>query len=174
MLDIYFIRTFLCASYMCLNSASLYLALQEKTKEYSEKQKAGGAPTTKSMLKLAWDLQELSALNHAGREVRVACEVLADKVKDPVYDLVENNLAREITVLREKLTFFVQRVSRYQRTPASHLFVVMISAEDRKKKPYAIPVQCIAYEGLKDAEVRNIANNVVREMQKRGMKVAGM
>ena len=158
---------------MCLNSASLYLALQEKTKEYSEKQKAGGAPT-KSMLKLAWDLQELSALNRAGREVRVACEVLADKVKDPAYDPVENNLAREITVLREKLTSFVQRVSRYQRTPASHLLVVMISAEDRKKKSYAIPVQCIAYEGLKDAEVRNIANNVVREMHKRGMKVAGM
>ena len=50
----------------------------------------------------------------------------------------------------------------------------MISAEDRKKKPYAIPVQCIAYKGLKDAEVRNIANSIIREMHKRGMKVAGM
>ena len=75
------------------------------------------------MLKLAWDLQELSALNRAGREVRVACEVLADKVKDPAYDPVENNLAREITVLREKLTSFVQRVSRYQQTPLPAIFL---------------------------------------------------
>ena len=157
---------------MCLKSASLYLALQEKNKEYSEKQKAGGAPT-KSMLKLAWDLQELSALNCAGSEVWVVCEVLADKVNDPAYDPIENNLAREVTVLQEKLTSFV-RVSWYQRTPASHLLVVMIRAEDRKKKPYIIPVQCIAYEGLKDAEVRNVANRIIREMHKRGMKVVGM
>ena len=122
---------------MCLNSASLYLALQEKYNEYSEKQKAGGSPT-KSMLKLAWDLQELSALNHAGREVRVACE--ADIFCAACFTISTNTCL---------------------------LLVVMISAEDRKKKPYAIPVQCIAYKGLKDAEVRNIANNVIREMHKR-------
>ena len=58
--------------------------------------------------------------------------------------------------------------------PASHLLVVMISTEDRKAKPYAMPVQCISYKGLKDAEVRNIANRIIQEMQKRGMKVAGM
>ena len=123
--NVYFMTTLpmlLCASYMCLSSALLQLALQEKNKEYSEKQKAGGAPT-KSMLKLAWDLQELSALNCAGREVRVAYEVLADKVKDPAYDPVENNLVREITVLWEKLTSFVQRVSRYQQTPLPAIFL---------------------------------------------------
>ena len=44
----------------------------------------------------------------------------------------------------------MRRVSRHRRTPANHLLVVVISAEDRiKKKPYAIPVQCIAYEGLR-------------------------
>ena len=59
------------------------------------------------MLRLAWDLQELSALNLASREVRVACEVLADKIIDPAYDPIENNLAREVTALREKLTSFV-------------------------------------------------------------------
>ena len=100
--------------------------------------------------------------------------MLADKVNDPAYDPIKNNLAREVTALREKLTSFVQRVSRYRRMPASHLLVVMIKAEQRKKKPYAIPVQCIAYEGLKDAEIRNIANIVAQEMHKRGMKVAGM
>ena len=41
---------------------------------------------------------------------------------------IKNNLAREVTVLRENLTSFV----RVRQTPASHLLVVMISAEDRK------------------------------------------
>ena len=80
--------------------------------------------------------------------------------------------ALQISV-REKLTMFVKRVSRYRRTPASHLLVVMISTEDRRRKPYALPVQCIAYRSLKDAEVRHIANRVIQEM-KRNMKVAGM
>ena len=120
-----------------------------------------------------WDLQELSALNEAGRELRVECEVLADKLRDPAYDPIKFNLARELTTVREKTTSFVRCVSWYRRTLATHILVVMISAEDRKTKPYAIPVQCIAYNGLKDVEIRCIANKVVQEMHKRGMNVAG-
>lgn len=138
---------------------------------YSEKQKSGTAPT-QPMLKLARDLQELSALNEVGRELRVECEVLADKLRDPAYDPIKCNLARELTTVCEKTTSFVWRVSRYLRTPATHLLVV-ISAEDRKTKPYAIPVQCIVYNSLKDVEIRCIANKVVQEMHKRGMNVAG-
>lgn len=146
--------------------------MQESSKEYSEKQKFGAA--TKAMLKLAWDLQELSAINDLGRSLLVECEVLSDKLKDPVYDGVQDNCARKLTCFRENLSSFVQRVSRYHRKAASHLLVVMISTEDRKTKPYALPVQCIPYRSLKDVEVRNIANRVIEEMQKRGMKVAGI
>ena len=49
----------------------------------------------------------------------------------------------------------------------------MISTEERSKKPYALPVQCLPYKGLKDGEVREIGNKVIQEMHKRNMKVAG-
>ena len=52
--------------------------------------------------------------------------------------------------------------------------VLMISPEQPTSKPYALPVQCIAYKSLKDSEVRKIANKLVKEMSLRGMKVAGI
>jgi len=53
-----------------------------------------------------------------------------------------------------------------------HILVVVISPEQRLHKPYALSVQCIAYKSLKDKEVRNIANKLIKEMSARGMKVA--
>ena len=50
----------------------------------------------------------------------------------------------------------------------------MISSEERSKKPYALPVQCIPYKGLSDSTVRELANKVIHEMVKRRIKVAGM
>jgi len=49
----------------------------------------------------------------------------------------------------------------------------MISNEERDKKPYALPVQCIPYKGLSDSMVRQLANKIIREMNARNMKVAG-
>ena len=50
----------------------------------------------------------------------------------------------------------------------------MISTERRNKKPYAIPIQCVAYTGMTVAELRTIVNNIVSEMVKIEMKVTGM
>ena len=49
----------------------------------------------------------------------------------------------------------------------------MISCEERRTKPYAIPVQCIPYKGLGDMKVCQLANNIIREMVTRNMKIAG-
>ena len=49
----------------------------------------------------------------------------------------------------------------------------MISSEERRKKPYALPGQCIPYKGLGDRTVRDLANAIIREMSKHQMKVAG-
>lgn len=64
-------------------------------------------------------------------------------------------------------------VIHHQHTPATHILVFMISNEERSKKPYALPVQCIPYKGLSDAKVRELANKIIREMVKRKMNVAG-
>ena len=54
------------------------------------------------------------------------------------------------------------------------LIYEMSSTEERNRKPYALPVQCMPYKGLKDSEVMDIGNKVIQEMHKQGMKVAGM
>ena len=50
----------------------------------------------------------------------------------------------------------------------------MISPEEQNKKPYALPVQCLAYASLGDDEVRKIFDSLAKEMTSRGMKAAGM
>ena len=81
-----------------------------------------------------------------------------------------DNLPRKLVSLRGQMTAFVKRIPQYSRNPATHLLVIMISTEDRRRKPYALPVQCLSYHSLKDAQTRKIANKVVQAMTK---KVAG-
>lgn len=126
------------------------------------------------LFKLSWDLKELSTLNESGRSLLTECEVLFDKVLDPMYNRITDNFASKLTSFREKLTALYKSVTRYRRTAATHILVIMISPEDRKTKPYALPVQCVPYKGLKDMEVRELIDKVIEEMVGRGMKVAGM
>ena len=79
----------------------------------------------------------------------------------------------QLRSLRLKLNSFTKGVTQHQRTPATHVLVFMISTEDRRKRPYALPVQCIPYKGLTDAKIRKLANKIITEMTKRKMNVAG-
>ena len=71
------------------------------------------------------------------------------------------------------LCCFIEGVTRSRRIPATHLLVFMISPEDRQQKPYALPVQCVPYTGMPEHVIQTLANKVIREMNARGMKVAG-
>ena len=89
-------------------------------------------------------------------------------------DKVVNNFAKKLSSFRESAKEFVKRVTKYKCISATHILVVMISPEERSSKPYALPIQCIPYKSLKDSEVRQIANRIVKEMVSRKMKVAGI
>lgn len=125
------------------------------------------------MFSLAWDVKELDDLNEKGRCIIRQCAVLRDRQLDDNYDAIANNLARQLADLREEVLLFAKRVIRYRRVAATHVLIVMISPEERKSKPYALTVQCIAYKSIKDSEIRVICNNVTKEMVTRGMSVAG-
>lgn len=125
------------------------------------------------MFGLAWDVKELNDLNETGRELIVECTTLVDKLLDPSYDGITNNLANQISTFRERVLSFVKSTTMYRREPATHILVVLISPEERNKKPYALAVQCIAYKSIRDSEVRQICNKIVKEMTVRGMKVSG-
>ena len=81
-------------------------------------------------------------------------------------------MANQISSFREKVLSFVKAITKYRREPATHILVVLISPE-KHKKSYALAVQCIAYKSIKDSEVQQICNKVLKEMTVRGMKVAG-
>ena len=49
----------------------------------------------------------------------------------------------------------------------------MISSEIRDRKPYALPVQCVPYTGLKEKDIRRLENELIKVMVLYGMNVAG-
>ena len=83
------------------------------------------------------------------------------------------NVIRKLDGVRKKASLFVQRVYRFRRVPATHMFVLMISPAHRRKKPYAIPVQCVPYDGLKEKDIRRLISELAKVMKQNGMKVAG-
>ena len=49
----------------------------------------------------------------------------------------------------------------------------MISSDARDRMPYALPVQCLPYAGLKEMEVRSLVSSLCKELVTLGMKVSG-
>ena len=125
------------------------------------------------MFELAWEVEELGRINECGRRLIVECECLKSKLLQSDYNLITDNFARQLCSFKEKSLTFAKQVVKYRRTPATHILVVMISPEERNKKPYAIPVQCLAYSSLGDEAVRKICDALIKEMTSQGMEVAG-
>lgn len=117
-------------------------------------------------------MRELEDLNSKGRSLRVEVSALLDKLKNPSFD--REYLPSKLDSVKNAAEEFIKGVTCQQCVAATHCLVIMISPEERNKKPYAFPVQCIPYKGLKDRQVREITNKVISEMTKRKMKVAGM
>jgi len=138
--------------------------------EYSEKLQSR-SQKEKDLIVLAWKVKELTELNETGTELYRNVHVLANKVAKDVQ--TQENIPSQLTTVRTKLLAFIKGVTRHRRIPATHILVFMISNEDRRKKPYALPIQCIPYKGLTDAKIRQLANNIISEMVKRKMNVAG-
>ena len=72
-----------------------------------------------------------------GRKLRVEMATLCDKLKGDALSREEDSL--RITGLQSELTKFVKLFTRHQRTAATHFLVIMISAEEWNRKPYALP-----------------------------------
>jgi len=84
----------------------------------------------------------------------------------------KGKIPHKLTDIRKDLSNFIKRVTLHQCTAATHVLVFMISNEERRMKPYALPVQCLSYKGLADSTVRNLANEIIKEITKRQMNIA--
>ena len=54
--------------------------------------------------------------------------------------------------------------TKKKRMAATHALVVMVSDEERKRKPYAISVQYVPYQSITDQQARWIAHEVKLKM----------
>lgn len=106
---------------------------------------------------------------------RLIAEVssIIELVGDPSVDQIHANVAVRLSGIRESVSKFTKDLSRHQRVPATHIFVMMISCEQRNVKPYALPVQCLAYHTINQQVMRRLVSTLLKEMTSRGMKVSG-
>ncbi len=119
-------------------------------------------------------MDELSRLSTQEKSLLVQCRATRERHASPDCNSVGENIPRQLSDLRSQVTPFVRGVTRFKRTAATHLLVFMISHESRDRKPYALPVQCLPYgKGMTEKTIRELANKLIQEMVKRGMKVAG-
>lgn len=123
------------------------------------------------MFVLSWDVEELKALNSEGRSIH--CELLTciDLCNPELFE--QHNIPKKLTTIRKRLLEFNKRIVHFRRTPTTHIFVFMLSSDSRDKKPYALPVQCVPYAGLKEVDMRRLISALCRMMTSYGMKVAG-
>ena len=149
------------------------LALKKANDKLCEKLSSGKRSTDKEMAALSWTVDELSKLNSMGRDLYIEVDNVLRLLEDPATNLVHQNVSRRIINLKDDLLRFVRGITRYKRTPATHILVTIISPSQRNKKPYALPVSYIPYAGLTEAKARKHINQVILEMTKRNMKVAG-
>jgi len=136
-------------------------AYSEKLQSYAQKEK--------DLITLSWKVKELIELSENGRQLHRDTTSLINKVEEHA----GGNIPSHLCSFRHKLVSFIKGVTRHQRTPATHILVFMISTEDRRRKPYALPVQCIPYVRISDAKIRELANKIIAKMVKRKMNVAG-
>lgn len=146
------------------------IALEKANSLYFEK-KASTASQEKTLINLCWETRDLGDLLDDGRRIYQEITLIVDSI-----DVTSghSNLPLQVSMFREKYKKFMQNLSRHKRTAATHVFVIMISPEERASKPYAIPIQCIPYSSLSVSQVQKLLDKVIFEMNSRGMKVAGI
>ena len=149
----------------------MYIELTQANNTYSEKIQQD-RNREKDLAALAWKIKELSELNENGRMLHTAIGAITTKLTGQCR-WIQDNIPSQLKEIRQKLIMFIKGVTRHQRIPATHMVVFMISNEERDKKPYALPVQCIPYKGLSDLKVCQLANKIIHEMNARDMKVSG-
>jgi len=152
---------------------SLCTAIKKANDRLCEKLSAGKRSTDKELATLSLTVDELGRLNTAGRSLYIEVDAVITLLEDPSSNLVQSNVARRIVKIRDDALYFVQGISRHERSPATHVLVTMVSPTQQNRKPYALPVSCIPYAGLTDTKARRHINDVIMEMTRRHMKVAG-
>ena len=141
------------------------LALEKANYLYFEKK--ASTDSQKTLINL-WETRDLGDLLDDGRRIYQEITLIVNSI-DATSG--HSNLLLQVSKFCKKYKKFIQNLSRHKRTAATHVFVIMITPEERASKPYAIPVP---YSSLSVSQVQKLLDKVIFEMNSRGMKVAGI
>lgn len=151
---------------------SFFIELASANIKYNEKLNSS-EKSSKILFAAGWKVEELNQLVDRLQKAIIAVINITKTFTNTTVGVVESNLPCQLSSIRETATSIVQDLSRHQRTPATHIFVMMISSDQRDVKPYALPVQCLPYHSINQQQMRQLVSKLVKEMVSRGMKVAG-
>jgi len=135
--------------------------LKKNSDSYLEKLQSSKY-SDKDMINLSWKIKELDDMNNIGRSLCAEVDRLSKRMEAGQCLWEQENIPRSLAEIRKNLITFIKGVTRHQQTPATHVLVFVISNEERRKKLYPMPVQCIPYKGLTDLKVRELANKVIQ------------
>ena len=93
------------------------IELQHTNQDYEAKLAEGKHGN--EMNALVWDIKELEDLNEKGRSLVIQCSILKDRHLDHTYDIIANNMALQLSKLREDVFSFVKRATKYKREAAT-------------------------------------------------------
>ena len=148
--------------------------LKEASDHFEKKFQQANCPE-ETLKEASWEVIEFQTLLQQSQELKSKFEDILPNL-DPNRDAGRGalNLLRvtikDLAVSTQK---YLRNLFKKKRTPVSHVMVTMLSDEKRNHKPYALPVQYIPCQTLKDQFVRDLNVKLKEEMKSKEMKVAG-
>ncbi len=148
--------------------------MERTTHEYELKLKSDSGNNS-AMYSLGWKVEELLRLNREGRCILIELKVLLDvMIEQTGLDILSKvSLLRMHMHVPCAVCTYVG-VYRHRQTAATHFLAILISSDDRKHKPYALPVQMVLYVGMSHNKMRKLLNKLILTMTNMGMTVVGM
>lgn len=149
------------------------VAIKDAQKIYTEKL-SDKTCRSNVLFSAGWTIEELQKLIEDHQNVTVNINALVGLLEDNESVPPGINQSQSLANIREQLTTFVRSLYRHKRRPASNVYVMMISSEQRHVKPYALPIQLIPYKSVNENTMRALVGEIVKVMRSLGMKVVGM
>ena len=161
----------LCEKHLETDKQFLTGGLINAQRKYSEKCKAAN-PSKKVLMELSWEGVEFN-------ELLQQCQCLLSHVKTVKASVGQSSRVMHVQKSMEDKKSDWEKYLRdlfvKRRQPAAtHVFIFLLSDECRDKKPYCLPIQYVPYHSLKDQTVRELTNNIRKEMGNLGMLPIGV
>ena len=95
-----------------------------------------------------WKVEELKQLVDLFQKAINFVSSDSSVITNDVIDMIEANVACQLSNIRETATSLIRDLSRHKRVSATHIFVIMISFEQQNVKSYSLPVQSLPYHSI--------------------------